>query len=694
MNCKRLSRLIAVFLFLLPILSENAAAAERQKYWIFFRDKGPSSLSKRSALLNEAKQRLSAKSLERRAKVLPGNALVDESDFDLYPPYWHELTSRGFEPVVTSRWLNAVSIFATPEEITALQNLPFVAGAQRVARLAIPPAPESAPEPPTLFKIAAHRYEYGSSLAQMEQIKATLLHDAGINGTNVIVGMMDSGFRWQDHEAFAHLETKIIGERDFIQNDDVTRNQTGDAFDQDSHGTETLSTLGGFRPGELIGPGFGARFILAKTEHVPTETHAEEDYWAQAVEWMENLGVDVTSTSLGYGATECDLTCCPLGPTNLYSPADMNGKTAIITKAAEIAASKGVIVVNSAGNDGNCPWHIVTAPADGPNVITVGAVFSNGGITSFSSRGPTADGRIKPDVMAMGAGVSVVSPSSTNRYTFMNGTSFSCPLTAGVVAQILSAHPETTPQQMMNALRSTASRAHLPDNDYGYGIVNAVAAITSLGPAFSNEPEVVSQSGVFTLTTRILSRDGITPGSVRAHYANRGSATFSSVSMSSLDSTGYLAQIPRPSQLADTVRVYFAANDLGFGQVTYPKHAPQKTLLIRGDGIVLNVDEPAPPLPTQFVLEQNRPNPFGSRVASRTTISFVLPKPGNVRIRIFNTLGQRVRTIFEGELPAGRYASFFWDGTDDLQRSVAGGVYFYEVLTPVGIGRNKMLLLR
>jgi subtilisin family serine protease len=535
MNCKRFARLIAVLLFLLPILSENAAAAERQKYWIFFRDKGPSSLSKRSALLSEAKERLSSQALERRAKVLPKNALIDESDFDLYQPYLRELTGRGFAPVVTSRWLNAVSIFAAPEEAAALQSLPFVERVQRVARLAIPPAPELAPEPPALFKIAAaHRYEYGSSRAQMEQIKATVLHDAGINGTNVIVGMMDSGFRWQDHEAFAHLKTKIIGERDFIQKDNVTRNQTGDRSDQDGHGTQTLSILGGFRPGELIGPGFGARFVLAKTEHVPTETHAEEDYWAAAVEWMESLGVDVTSTSLGYN-NEFD------AGQKSYTQADMDGKTAIITKAAEMAVSKGVIVVNSAGNEGDKAWHIINAPADGPNVIAVGAVFSNGAIVNFSSRGPTADGRIKPDVMAMGTGVQMVDPLSPDQYTFDRGTSFSCPLVGGVVAQILSAHPETTPQQMMNALRTTASRAQAPDNDYGYGVVNAVAAITSLGPAFSNEPEIVSQSGVFAVTTRILSRDGITPGSVRIYYADRGSATFTSVSMSPLDSTGYLA---------------------------------------------------------------------------------------------------------------------------------------------------------
>jgi len=684
MNSKRFLLLFVGFFFLLPIIFETAVAAERQKYWIFFRDKGPSSLSKRSALLNEAKQRLSAKALERRAKVLPANALVDETDIELYKPYLNELTSRGFELVAISRWLNGASVFATPEEISALQNLPFVKNAQRVARLAIPPAPETVPEPPALFKIAAHRFEYGNSLAQMEQIKATILHDAGIYGTGVIVGMMDSGFRWQDHEAFVHLRSKIIGERDFIQNDNVTRNQTGDRSDQDSHGTQTFSLLGGFKSGQLIGPGFGARFILAKTEHLPTETHAEEDFWAAAVEWMESLGVDVTSTSLGYGIFDTGVN---------YTQQDMDGKTTIITRAAEMAVAKGVIVVNSAGNQDF--WPIINAPADGPNVIAVGMVNLAGMRHPLSSIGPTADGRIKPDVMAMGVDPLRVTPGTINGYSTPGfGTSFSCPLVGGVAAQILSAHPETTPQQMMNALRSTASMANAPNNNFGYGIVNAKAAITSLGPAFSNEPEVAMQSSVFNLTIRILSRDGISPGSVRVHYANRGSSTFNPILMASIDSTGYSAPVPRPAQLADTLRVYFSASDLFFGNVNYPKRAPQKIILIRGDGIVLDVNEPPPPLPTKFVLQQNLPNPFGGSLAPRTQITFELPGTSPVRIRIFNLLGQRVRTLFDGDLPAGRYENFFWDGTDDVQRPVAGGVYFYEVTTSIGSGRNKMLLLR
>jgi hypothetical protein len=688
MSSKRILPLLALCLFILPLLAENAVAAEKPKYWIFFRDKGPLSLSKRSTLLHEAEQRLSPRALERRAKVLPTAALVDESDFDLHRPYVDELARRGFAPVVTSRWLNAVSIWATPEEMADLQSLPFVSRVQRVAHINIPPLPAAAPEPLPPFKItAAHRFQYGNSLAQMEQIRATDLHDAGIFGAGVIVGMMDSGFRWQDHEAFRHLKGKIIGERDFVNNDNVTRNEPGDPSGHDSHGTQTLSALGAFAPGQLIGPGFGARFILAKTEYVPTETHAEEDNWVAAIEWMEGLGVDVTSTSLGYNTFDAGQTS--------YTRAQMDGKTAIITKAAELAASKGVVVVNSAGNEGNdASWRIIVAPADGPNVIAVGAVDAVGNLVGFSSRGPTADGRTKPDVVARGLGVALISPATTNGYTSNNGTSFSCPLIGGVVAQILSAHPGLTPAQVMEALRQTASRAEQPDNDFGYGIVNARAAVTYWGPAFSNEPEVsAALSGVFEVTMRILSRDGIAPGSVCIYYAKLGSSAFNTAVMAPADSISHRAQIPRPAQTADTLQIYFSANDLGFGSVTHPPRAPGKTFLLRGDGLLLGSDPKIVTPPEKFTLSQNLPNPFGGRIAQQTMIAFELPQPAAVRLRIYNILGQQVRTLIDGDLPAGRYERF-WDGTDDQGRLAAAGVYFYEVSTPTGTGRKKMLLLR
>ncbi len=680
-------------LFMLPdtLTSGNpssTAADEGQKVWIFLKDKGPRVLAKNAAALENAKARLSQRALARRAKVLAPGALVDQTDVEVYQPYIDELSRYGLKPITISRWLNALTIKARPEQIKTVQQLPFVDSVRPVASLQTPPSPGAQEDRGSSPQKAGapHRFSYGPSLTQMEQIRATDLHDAGISGRGVLVGIFDSGFRWQSHEAFQHLKNRIIAERDFVQGDEVTRNETGDRADQDNHGTQTFSVLGGFQEGQLIGPAFSAHFILAKTEHLPTETHAEEDYWVAAMEWMEQRGVEVTSTSLGY--SEFDL-----GQTN-YTPADMDGKTAIITKAAEIAVSKGIIVVNSAGNEGDDNWRIITAPADGPNVIAVGAVNAAGNVLGFSGRGPTADGRIKPDVMAMGIGVQAVVTGSVSNYTFVSGTSFSCPLTAGVVAQILSAHPNATPQQVMNALHSTASLAGSPNNEYGYGIVNAVAAITALGPAFSNMPQTSAGNGTINVSTKILSRDGIAPGSVRVYYAERNNSNFLTATLSASDETTYAGTIPRPNSDTAHVKIYFAANDNSFGEVIYPPNAPEATFLVRGDGVLVDVDNPPSTPPRTFALEQNRPNPFRvSANASATIISFALAQATPVSIRIYNMLGQEVRELLSGPREAGRF-EVAWDGRDSNGRLLASGVYVYVIKTPQATASKKLLLLR
>jgi subtilisin family serine protease len=651
--------------------TQNHPPQTRQSWWIFFQDKGPQALSKASALVQEAEQRLTRRALERRAKVRAQADLIDETDFALYQPYLDELAKLDLAPVVKSRWLNAVSVSALPEQIDAVKNLSFVKAVRRVAHLKLPPVREAKPKEIFLPKVnGPHRYSYGASLSQMNQIVATTLHDAGITGRGVLVGMMDTGFEWQTHEAFAQL--RVIAEHDFINDDDVTRNEGNDPAGQDSHGTQTLSTIAGFLPGELIGPAFDAKFLLAKTEYVPTETHAEEQYWVEAAEWMEAQGVEVTSTSLGYSTFDPGQTS--------YSTSDMDGKTTIITIAAELAASKGVIVVNSAGNEGGNSWNIITAPADGPNVIAVGAVNASGGLVSFSSRGPTADGRIKPDVMAMGSGVYVAVPRTQNIYSFASGTSFSCPLTAGVVAQIVSAHPEVTPKQMLALLHATSSRGNSPNNDYGHGIVNAKAAITALGPAFSNVPEVdTNQAGVFRVTMRVLSRDGVQANTMKAHYAETPSTNFTAITLTQVDSISYAGQIPRA--LSDTahVQVYFTATDHGFGNVIHPKTAPAKTFLIRKDGTVNTGEIENEPAPRDFTLEQSRPNPFVAAAGNTVTFAFALTQPASVRLRVYNVLGQEVVELVNAVRSVGRYR-VFWDGRDAQGRLAPSGVYFY-VLT-------------
>ena len=305
---------------------------------------------------------------------------------------------------------------------------------------------------------------YGGAYRQVGMMGVPELHAAGLTGSGVIVCLLDIGFR-KTHEAFRTAH--VIAERDFVMKDgDVQRNPANPLDYSDAHGTACWSLLGGYRPGTLVGPAFGADFILGRTEDERSETPVEEDYWAAGIEWAEGLGADVVSSSLGY--------------IDWYRFADMDGRTAVTTKAANRATALGVVVVNAAGNERAKAWGHIIAPADGLDVIAVGAVDAMGRISTFSSPGPTADGRIKPEVCAMGVKNFVALSGLTSgdgSYSMGNGTSYATPLTAGVVALLLEAHPNWTVAQVREALMSTAANAATPDNDYGWGLVNAPAAV-------------------------------------------------------------------------------------------------------------------------------------------------------------------------------------------------------------------------
>lgn len=685
-NFRRLPLLLLLsFIFLAAV-----PPTERQKYWVFFRDKGTATLAKNSAAVQEARNRLTPGALARRAKVMPADHLITEEDLPMAADYVATLRQRGLAIIRESRWLNGVSIIATETEAESLRELPFVKEVRRVARVVRPPAPEVTEVPPVLFKSTTHKLNYGNSLFQNEQLQVPTLHDAGINGSGVLVGMLDSGFHYQDHEALRH--TKIVAEYDFVNGDSVTRNEPEqDRSDQDNHGTQTLSAISAFYPGTatgLIGPAYGAQYILAKTENLPTESHAEEDNWAAAIEWMERYGVEVTSTSLGYSTFD--------DSTTNYTYAEMNGRTAIITKAAEMAAARGVLVVVSAGNEGGSSWRYITAPADGANVLAVGAVSANGQRASFSSFGPTSDGRIKPDVAALGLGVVTVLPSSTNALTTSSGTSFSCPLVAGVAAQILSAHPELTPAQVYEALRQTAGQAATPDNALGYGIVNAKKAITYFGPAFSNFPEVDSvSSSALRVTVRILSRAGLQSNQTFMRYAVNASTNFLTVAMAQIDSISFVGTLPRLAT-TDTFKLYFSIREINASaDATFPKNAPAAFLRVRGDGQPIDIEAPEKPEgPITFALLQNFPNPARLGQSEATTIRFQLEKTEPVTVKIFNRLGQEVVTLVAKRVfSAGTPHDLTWDGRDGAGNRVAGGVYFYQVAAGDRRLTRKMLLL-
>lgn len=441
--------------------------------WVYLSDKGGRDLHRMAPaeLVSEA-------SLRRRANVLPPDALVDATDMPVHVRYVDEIAATGATVVTASRWLNAVSVRATAGQITRIASLPFVRSVETLGRYrrSAPPQPgdgEGAPPLPAPKTGGTHALDYGTSYTQVSGINVPAMHDLGNAAQGVIIGVFDNGFRLPAHESFDSM--KILATYDFVDNKvSVVPNNPSTSFGD--HGVNTLSTIGGFKPGKLVGPAYGATYILARTENDSSETPLEEDKWVRGIEWADSLGVQVTSTSLGY------LDYNTGWPSWTWE--DMDGRTTVISRAAAMAVRKGILVVNSAGNEGfNATRNTLVAPADADSVLAAGAVGPDGKRASFSSVGPsTADPpRIKPDLMAQGTSVFVASAVSTTGYQFTQGTSFSCPLAAGAAALLVKAHPQASPVAIIYAMKQTASQSSAPDNQMGWGIINTFAAHVALG---------------------------------------------------------------------------------------------------------------------------------------------------------------------------------------------------------------------
>ncbi len=453
--------MILVFLFYIPGACLFAGTEKPGKYWFFLRDKGPGEEQLR---LNKAATLLTPRALTRRAKVFSQAALCDSTDLPVYNGYIHTLRQAGIEPVTTSRWLNAVSAEATPQQVAQIQKLPFVTRITRVKQGRRRPAPVDHALIKNNSSGSNYSLNYGLSLAQNELSGIPAVHNMGYLGQGTLIAVLDDGFHL-GRRAFHNLA--VLNQYDFINKDHNVDNEPDqDIIIQNQHGTSVLSILAAYDPGNCIGPAFGAEYLLAKTEDERSETAVEEDYWIAAAEWADSLGADIISSSLGY--------------INWYTVADMDGETAPVTVAADMAVAKGIVVVVAAGNEGSNSWQIIGAPADGRQVISVGAVNQFGDIARFSSRGPTADGRLKPEVVAMGSG-NYAATVNDGVYHGVSGTSAACPLVAGIVAQMLCAHPGLTPAQVREALFHSADRFETPDFSYGYGLVNAVDAVNYWG---------------------------------------------------------------------------------------------------------------------------------------------------------------------------------------------------------------------
>ncbi|MGB2866893.1 MAG: S8 family peptidase [Bacteroidota bacterium] len=695
---------ILALVLLFFCLQEARTQTQATRAWVVFRDKGGSTTSFSPSALG-----ISERALKRRAKVLPPDRLIDKRDLPVAQAYIDQVQARGFKIHAVSRWFNAVSVEATSEQLAALGAIPSVRSVQAVPTTRRPdPVLSSLSSIPTFSKKELGRtLNYGPSFTQLQNMRVPDVHSLGINASGVLVGMIDDGFNsHRTHNALKRAS--ILAEYDWIQADSNTSAQAGDAGGQGNHGCYTMSALGGFDNGNLIGPAYGATFVLAKTEYDPTETQIELDRYVAALEWMERLGADVVSTSLGYD---------DLDPFGVYNPGDIvfsmkDGHTAVTSEAASVAASKGVLLVTAMGNEG--PWRYgnnwriipgvtgsMITPADADSIIAVGASFSDGLLASFSSTGPTSDDRIKPEVVAQGVSVVSADPNNPAGYVGVSGTSLSTPLTAGVAALVISAHPELTPMQVREAMIKTAvhindtdTSKHItgwPNNWYGYGFVNAFEAVLYHGLVFGNRPLVTLTNSSFEITTWIKSKNPLDDDSLFLYYKKPRELAYQRALLSpSGKPDQYVAHILRSEMDSTSIGYFFARDNSGAARRSPSSPDSLFSLALTPNRIL---DMFPTGIPQEYKLSQNYPNPFPSPFNPKTTIEFSVPKSEEIELAVFNLLGQKVRTLFNGVAAAGQGRAT-WDGTNESNMVVSTGIYFYRLKTPSSVLTGKMLYIK
>ncbi len=661
--------------------------------YVFFNDKGPNA----ERFLSDPLLLVSEKSLERRKKVLPADKLVDITDVPVFEPYVTQVSSKSMKVRHQLKWFNCVSVEATRSQILDIASLDFVKKIDLVERYRIKKDSEELNLAPSFSKESdsplLDSLNYGASLNQDTLIKVNRVHNQGIYGQGIIVANFDAGYQNLNHEAFTTYPMKIWKKKDF---------QTGDTVSiaSHSHGQATLSLVGGYKPGYLISPAFASTFVLCRTEVDPGETPAEMDNWAAAAQWSDSLGVDVITSSLGY--LDFD------SPYISLTWQDMNGHTALITNAADLAVYKGIAVFNSAGNNYEDVHNTLGAPADGDSVITVGALTSSGVKASYSSVGPTTDtpARIKPDIMTRGSGNQVA--TSTGYSSFGSGTSWACPMAAGVGAQMLSANKNLTPIQVRDILRKFGSNYSNPNNLIGWGTVDAQKSVDTARKLDSSIPVIqhsqpfasTTNTGALTFKARIFDNGIIrqwTNEAPRLYYRKNtggGWSSWSFVNKTSSNLDTFYFQIPG-SVIGTTVQYYFAAQDIAL------PNALQATLPSGGSGInppgttapstsfqfvvgTTSISGIGSDVPKEFRLFNNYPNPFNPS----TEIRYDLPRATQVSLKIYDINGRLVKELVSGMQITGSYtAKFNADG-------LSSGIYFYTLTAGDFKAVNKMMLLK
>ena len=673
MDCRRS---FLTFCCIAALAATQAAVAEtitqpRTKVWVYFTDHGESNSSELNDML--ARVHINERALARRT-ARSQIAAADVHDLSVHRDYVEALRAAGAEIKHESRYFNAVSAWVTPEQLRDISQRRFVQKVERV-RTGI----RKAPERQRLSRDMVSRVpgvtddiEYGLSSRQHELINTKPLHAQGYTGTGIRVAVFDTGF-FTGHSALDHLN--LVAEWDFVNDDAVTTDEPGDIQGEMFHGTWSIGILAAVWPDRVMGVAWDAEYLLAKTEEAYEEVESEEDDYIAALEWADGLGADIVSSSLGYYYW--------------YDQDDLDGDTALITRAVDIAASRGILVVTAAGNENTTAWGTIIAPADADSAVAVGAVDTTGTIQPYSSHGPTADGRIKPDVMAQGQLVATLHWQLPPSIAGASGTSAATPLVAGACALILQIHSDWSPIQVRDALRATADRANAPGNEYGWGIIDATAAA-------NYQP---------TIRVTVDIHGGVAapfnPGSQGVLPALIHGSDVLDVDMIDIESLT-LAGFPalRGNVVANGdypgLLVKFDAEAIA-SSVPKPGRGPQTTLLltgrlvdgtaIEGNAVVRLVGGPGPQLSgarATTTLGDAVPNPFNPM----TRIPFALAARSRVDLSVYDVRGKLVATLVDGERTAGPH-SVVWDATEQ-----ASGLYFVRLRADGAERVRKIVLLK
>jgi len=438
--------------------SSAVAQVGDNRYLVFFGDKLGTPYS-----IEQPEDFLSERAIMRRVDQ---NIPITEEDLPVNPEYIDDVRELGeLEVIYSLKWFNAILIETQdPEVIGLIEELDEVIGTQ-ISHVIEDGHPVEVLTDKTI-SFPKNNYSYGPSFNQINMINGIPLHEAGYTGEGVWVGVFDGGFSFanQDLSLQALMNSdRVLGTKNFVDGND-------DVYQRSTHGSYVLSTMAGNLEDSLIGTAPDASYLLCITEDVQVERRIEEANWAAAAEYADSVGIDVINTSLGYTLFDSD--------EESYTYEDLDGSTTIITRASNIAAEKGMLVVTSAGNSGNSPWFYIGAPADGDNVLAVGAVRPDETIASFSSRGPRVDGAVKPNIVAQGQATVLANLGDGIRTA--NGTSFSSPVIAGMAASLWQAVPQATSQELFDAIEQSAHLYQNPNDSLGYGIPDFQVALVEL----------------------------------------------------------------------------------------------------------------------------------------------------------------------------------------------------------------------